>query len=194
MGRIRSVPRKTKHPRNTNMLLPRPGKILRSEYDKCGYPVVTLSLDNKQRTFKIHRLVARTFIPNPENLPQVNHINAKRYDNRPENLRWCTTQQNTKWRDEQKQHRLRKKVVCKETRKVFETSYSAAEWLIRTHRTQSTNYKTISNTIRRACDIKEKKAYNFHWAYIEGSTTSSDERRAKSSKCRTPCKADEDIV
>ena len=166
MGRVRSVPRKIPHPRNKNMILSRPGKILRSELDKYGYPVVTLSKDAKQKTFKVHRLIGMAFIENPDNLPQIDHINSVRYDNRPENLRWCSTQENTAWRDE----KLGRVILCKETRKRFKSSYNAASWIIQKRKTTSTSYKTVARVIRRAA-LNKGVAYTFHWACLEGSTT-----------------------
>lgn len=58
------------------------------------YLEVCLSKHNKQRYFYIHRLVATAFLPNPENKPEVNHINGKKGDNRVENLEWFTRQEN----------------------------------------------------------------------------------------------------
>ncbi len=61
------------------------------ECSKCnGYPRVCV---NKKMVY-VHRLIALAFIPNPENKPQVNHINAVRTDNRIENLEWCTQTEN----------------------------------------------------------------------------------------------------
>lgn len=56
-----------------------------------GYPTVSLY----KKDYQVHRLVANAFIPNPNNLPQVNHINHDKTDNRVENLEWCTNRQNT---------------------------------------------------------------------------------------------------
>lgn len=58
-----------------------------------GYKYVTLHKE-KQRTFRVHRLVAEAFIPNPEGKPQVNHINGDKGDNRVTNLEWCTGSEN----------------------------------------------------------------------------------------------------
>ena len=56
-----------------------------------GYLFVNLHGKN----YRVHRLVALTFIPNPENKPYIDHINTIKTDNRVENLRWCTPMENT---------------------------------------------------------------------------------------------------
>ena len=70
------------------------GKKMTYHYDKDGYAIVSLRKDSKSYLRKVHRLVALTFIPNPENKPEVNHINGIRNDNRIENLQWVTRIEN----------------------------------------------------------------------------------------------------
>ena len=59
-----------------------------------GYQRVGLCIHSKQKWFFVHRLVAQTFIPKPEEKPEVDHINCNRCDNRVENLRWVTSKEN----------------------------------------------------------------------------------------------------
>ena len=65
-------------------------KILIQTKDKDGYCYVTIVKDKIKKNMRIHRLVAMTFLENPENKPTVNHINGIKNDNRLENLEWAT--------------------------------------------------------------------------------------------------------
>lgn len=61
---------------------------------RCGYMYIDLSKDGISRQFRVHRLVAYAFIPNPLNLPEVNHIDHNVENNSVENLEWCTGEYN----------------------------------------------------------------------------------------------------
>lgn len=65
------------------------GKILKPKYQRQGYLQVHLYKDKKQKTVFIHRLVAIAFIPNPDNLPQINHKDEIKDNNHVDNLEWC---------------------------------------------------------------------------------------------------------
>ncbi len=69
-------------------------KTLRISNNGNGYLRVGLRKDDKRRNFLLHRLLALSFIPNPDNKSQVNHINGIKTDNRVENLEWCTNKEN----------------------------------------------------------------------------------------------------
>ena len=65
-------------------------KFLKASVHHTGY--TRICIDKKD--YRIHRLVAEAFIPNPNNLPMINHINEIKSDNRVENLEWCTNRYN----------------------------------------------------------------------------------------------------
>lgn len=64
-------------------------KLLKISTSKEGYARITLSKNGNKKTFAVHRLVAMCFLPNQDGLPEVNHKNEKRLDNRVSNLEWC---------------------------------------------------------------------------------------------------------
>ncbi len=88
LGEIRSLDRHTK-------IGWRKGRVLKGVKGNNGYLRLTLCKNHIKKNFTVHRLVALTFIPNPDKLEQVNHINGIKSDNRVENLEWCTASENT---------------------------------------------------------------------------------------------------
>lgn len=95
-GRIRSVDRWVVS--NTGKKDFRRGRILKPQREKkTGYLRVGLCRNGKRRFFWIHRMVAETFIPNPENKPEVNHLDENKTNNAVENLSWCTGKENVNW-------------------------------------------------------------------------------------------------
>ena len=75
------------------------GKVLHQYKSEYGYLRVALSENGKQKRVFVHRLVAMKYIPNPHNLPQVNHKNGIKTDIRVENLEWCTASQTNNTED-----------------------------------------------------------------------------------------------
>lgn len=72
-------------------------RILKCSLDKDGYVRVDLSKDNKSKTKKVHKLVAIAFIPNPDNLPVINHIDENKENNCVWNLEWCDVEYNNNY-------------------------------------------------------------------------------------------------
>lgn len=124
--------------------------------DNVRYKHVVVSVDNKRKSILVHRLVALAFIPNPDNLPCVNHKDGNKHNNNVSNLEWCTRSHNT-------QHALingllgtNKHVLCVETGDTFISESEAARQL-------GYSLAHVSNVLAGRCDAVGK----YHLKYID---------------------------
>lgn len=92
LGEVRSVERYVRHEEGGERKMK--SCVLKSSITYKGYMRLTLAKDGKNKSFSVHRLVAEAFIVNPNNLPQVNHIDLIKINNQVENLEWCTNRDN----------------------------------------------------------------------------------------------------
>lgn len=72
-------------------------RILKPSFNHNGYLRISLTNEKGKKTFKVHRLVALAFIPNPDNLPQVNHKDENKQNNNVDNLEWCSPKYNSNY-------------------------------------------------------------------------------------------------
>lgn len=92
LGRVRSLDRVVKSERTGYKTVY--GKIIKPSIQNTGYYYVLLYKDGKALRKTLHRIIAKAFIPNPDNKPQIDHINGEKTDCRIENLRWVTPGEN----------------------------------------------------------------------------------------------------
>ena len=154
-------------------------KILRLRKDKGNYLYVGLYKNGKGKNYYVHRLVAETFIQKIAGKDFVDHINGIRDDNRIDNLRWCTSKENSnfelcrKHRSEALKgkyvgeknylygktgalHHRSKAVLCLENGKIYGSTMEAEREL------------GINNSnISACCRGKLHSAGGYHWKYIE---------------------------
>lgn len=91
LGRIRSTDRIVESKRGP---LKYKGKLLSPSPNSDGYLTVNLCKSGKKKNVKVHQVVAKAFIPNPNNFPEVNHIDENKANNQVTNLEWCTRKHN----------------------------------------------------------------------------------------------------
>lgn len=126
-------------------------KFLKPRLDKGGYQLVNLHRNGVQNTYRIHRLVAQTFLENPENLPCINHKDENRINNRVENLEYCTIEYNNQYGSHSKA------VYCLEINKTFLSIKAAAREL-------NISSGSLSATLKRH---NGKCVYNgLHFKYV----------------------------
>ena len=166
-GRVRSLPRMTA----SGM---RGGKVLKLGKDKDGYLLIAISKNGKLKTFKVHRLVAEAFIPNPDSLPQVNHKDENPSNNfvfiredgsadfAKSNLEWCNCKYNNNYgTHNERMAKTKSKPVTQKTKdgELIKIWSSAKE----VERQTGWSHTNIS----ACCRGIKKSAYNSIWEYID---------------------------
>lgn len=92
LGNVRSLNKFVKTRGNGRRLIV--GRVLKNLCGSGGYYHVSLYKECKQEIISIHRLIAKVFLPNPNNYPVINHIDSNRKNNDLSNLEWCTQKHN----------------------------------------------------------------------------------------------------
>lgn len=131
-------------------------KFLKPSDNGNGYLVVKLYKDGTQKTLRVHRLVAEAYIDNPDNKPQINHIDKNKTHNYVGNLEWSTAKENIQHSVKDRHENSVKPVVCVETGEVY-CSQVAAAAAIGVHR------QCIGNCVRG----RQKTTGGYHWRFAE---------------------------
>lgn len=136
------------------------GLIMSPCKGKDGYYRINLKVRKQQKMKMVHRLVAEAFIPNPMGLPQINHKNENKADNRVENLEWCTAKYNSNYGThiERVSLSLSKPIFCVELNKSFKNAIEAAKFI-------GAAKGTITH-INRCATGKESTCYGYRWRYL----------------------------
>ena len=133
-------------------------KFLRPCDNGHGYLIIDLCKDGVKKHFRVNRLVAEAYIPNPEGLPQVGHRDEVRYNNSVNNLYWTSSKDNCNYgtRNAKISKALSKPVYCVELDQVFDSITKAAE---------AVGVQATSITL--CCQGKTKTCKRMHWQYVK---------------------------
>lgn len=130
-------------------------RLLKPRMNERGYLKVSLTHNGKPRQYKIHRLVAAAFIPNPYNLPQVNHMDEDKTNNCVDNLEWCDNKYNHNYVKEIGTARyLYQYTISGELVYVWDCVSTAAESL-----------NGYPSRISECAKGKTNTAYGYKWSY-----------------------------
>lgn len=136
-------------------------KILKIETNKKNRQHIALYKNGKRKNMAVHRLVAKAFIPNPNNLPQINHIDGNPKNNKVENLEWCSASYNMKHAYANNLLKLKKyneknsKAIIRNDGKKYNNSYDASKDL-----------KVSACSIRDVLKGRTKSCKGFTFKYL----------------------------
>lgn len=179
MGKVKSLKRMIV--RNNNRPLLVEEKILKPSVNKKGYLYVGLCKNGKIKNYLVHRLVAKAFIPNPDNLPFINHKSEIKSQNNVENLEWCDTLYNNNFGTRTKRvaekrkgmkhtEEAKNKISEANSKPVLQidknTNEIIAEFFSLSEINRQFGYST--GHISECCNGKLKTAYGYKWEFKKG--------------------------
>lgn len=136
------------------------GGVLKPKVNRDGYLYIVLYREGEWKPILIHRLVAQTFIPNPLNLPQVNHKDEDKTNNAANNLEWCTVKYNSNYGTCQ----ARKAAKCSKVVLQYDKEGNfVREWTSTREVERQTGF--AQSHISKCCRGELKSAYGFIWKY-----------------------------
>lgn len=168
LGNIRSVSRTVKSTsRNSNTYIKKLESVILSQAtnDKVNYKqkIVILSIEGKHRTCVVARLIAATFIPNPNNLPQINHKDEDPTNNKVSNLEWCDSNYNNNYG-------LRSLRESNTKTKYRINQYDKSGEFIKTWRNSKDIQRELGinhSSVLQCCRGERKQAGGFIWKFDE---------------------------
>ncbi len=125
LGRIRTIPHLCRDRFGRERWIG--GHIKATRINPKGYKMINVRYENKHYTFRVHRIVAETFLPNPDNLPEINHKDEDKTNNSVNNLEWCTHQYNSAYGTRGKRIGLKNSVAQKGKKLSEETKRKISE-------------------------------------------------------------------
>lgn len=142
-------------------------KILKPVKNKNGYLYNTLTKDKVSKQYRLHVIIAQTFIPNPDNLPQVNHKSGVKTDNRVCNLEYCTCKDNIRHAYKVGLSKGRKNELNCLSKKVIQSNINGEKIKVWESTMQIQRELGINNnSISQCCLGKIKKSHGYKWNYL----------------------------
>ncbi len=144
-----------------------PGKIMKLRQNKGGYVVVSLTKNKIQKKYMVHRLVAQAFIPNPNNLPFINHKDENKQNNHTNNLEWCDAKYNTNYGTCIERRSYKQRYTNSRRRPVVSIDESGNEKYYLSAWDASRQLGAYQSNIWKAIH-SGKKCSGYYWKYKEG--------------------------
>ena len=132
--------------------------IMKQTKNRKGYHMIRLCKEGVGKGFSVHRLVAQAFIPNPNNLPQVNHIDEEKTNNIVDNLEWCTAEYNVKYG-------TRTDKTSKQILQITSENKVVRFW--KSIRNVENVLGFSNSNIQKCCVGKKNTAYGYKWQYVD---------------------------